>query len=213
VTAAIKATLGDNAGFSLPMLRRVRSRDPQETARFFEQYYEPVRSYVTRLLRNEFGAEDLTQEIFLRLYVNLHRLKPEGNPKAWVFTLATNVVRDYWRSAASSRDKRNVSLEAVPPLPSRAGWEPDAIQRRLEERRTVRSAMATLSQPDREIIRLRAYEELDSPSVARIEGISAGAARQRYSRAVRRLRERIRDMTAEASAGLSLSPRHSGLGP
>ena len=56
-------------------------------------------------------AEDLTHEVFLRLNRALDRLDPDRDPTGWVFTVATNCVRDHWRSRSHKSKQRDTELK------------------------------------------------------------------------------------------------------
>ena len=174
-------------------LVRVRRRDPTALERFFDQYYDRIHGHVARLVQDAHMAEDLTHEVFLRLNRTLDRLDPERDPTGWVFTVATNVVRDHWRSRKHKEAARSSGLSAEH-LEVLADQAEDAEQQlaRQQEQHAVRQALSTLSENDREVILLRDYENLDSTAVAGVLGAKPDAIRQRYSRAVTRLGQAFR---------------------
>lgn len=177
-------------------LRLVRDREPRAMNRFFDAYYDRVRAYVMHLLRDASTADDLAQDAFLRLHRALDRLDPARDPTPWVFTIVTNVVRDYWRSRSYRSAGRQVSIDEAWELP--APHEAAAPDRRVERREAagaIRLALARLSPADREILLLRAYQQLETAEVVEVLGISPEAARQRYSRAVKRLGVVYRDLS------------------
>jgi RNA polymerase sigma-70 factor (ECF subfamily) len=175
------------------LLRRVRRRDPTALERFFDHYYDRIHGHVARLVQDAHLAEDLTHEIFLRLNRALDRLDPDRDPTGWVFTVATNCVRDHWRSRRHKEATRSTELTGVhlEVLPDRADHAEQQLARR-QEQAAVRAALAELSDSDREVILLRDYEQLDSGAVAAIIGAKPAAVRQRHSRAVTRLGQAFR---------------------
>jgi len=176
-------------------LRGVRRREPAAMNRFFDAFFDRVHAYVSRLLRDETLAEDLTQESFLRMHGALDRLDPERDPTPWVFTVVTNTVRDHWRSRTHRASGRLASLDDVPEIASEG--RNDRADENLERKETiaaVHEAMGRLAPADREILLLRSLRELTTEEIVAALGISADAVRQRHSRAVRRLGEELRGL-------------------
>ncbi len=178
----------------------VRARDGAALERFFDLYYDRVFGHVARLLGDRHLAEDVTHDIFLRIQKQVGRLDPDRDPTAWVFTVATNCVRDYWRSRRHQETRRHVPLaeEHTQTLASRATGPHEEIER-IDEARMVHLAMAELSESDREIILLREFEELDTAAIAVVLATRPDALRQRHARAVARLGAIFRRITDEAS--------------
>lgn len=168
------------------LLTRVIKREPEALEVFFDHFYDRIYAHVVNLLSDRTMAEDLTQEVFIRLHRVIDRLDPAREPAGWVFTVATNVVRDYWRSAEHKKrkseqgDPHELAL-AHPDVDVHTAMEKD------EDLTAVWMALHRLSVDDREIILLRDYEELSTADIARMLGIKADAVRQRHSRAVTRL--------------------------
>jgi len=183
------------------LLRGVIARDPEAMDVFFDHYYDRVYAHVVNMLRDAVLGQDLTQEIFLRLHRGIERLDPQRDPTGWVFTVATNVVRDHWRSREHKRRERELGVEDQTMLDA-AHPDPDvqSAMEKDEELRAVWAALHLLSDDDREIILLRDYEELDTADIARMLDIKPDAVRQRHSRAVARLGKTFRERE-EAQAG------------
>ena len=182
----------DETPLDAAILARVVQRDRRALAVFFEHYYDRIFGHVANLLRDRTQAEDLTQDIFLRLQSTVASLDPGRDPTAWVFTVATNAVRDHWRSAEHRRRSRRVDEERGG-LATLAHPDPD-VQTALEhdeDLRAVWAALQDLSQDDREVILLRDYEELPTAAVAEMLELKPDAVRQRHSRAVSRLAQRF----------------------
>ena len=178
----------DAAPLDRELLQRIRSRDPEALETFFDHYYDRIYGHVARLIQDAHLAEDLTHEILLRINRALDRLDPDRDPTGWVFTVATNCVRDHWRSRRHKEASRSTALTSdhLEVLPDNNEDAEEQLVRR-QQQEAVRHALAELSDNDREVILLRDYEQLDSSTVATIIGIKPEAVRQRHSRAVTRL--------------------------
>lgn len=173
-------------------LEAVRRREPVAMERFFAAYYDRVFGYLLRLVGERTLAEDLTQEVFLRLHRAIDRLDPARDPSPWVFTVAANLLRDYWRSAEHRRRGQRLALDAVDRTDNVAG--DDALDQlgQAESEECLRRMLAQLAERDRQLVLLRSYGDLDSEALSGVFGISREAVRQRFSRALKRLGELYR---------------------
>lgn len=167
--------------------------EPQALARFFDVYYERVLGYVRRLAGAEGETEDLTQEIFLQVVRALSSYDPARDPRPWLFTLATNKLRDHWRARGAQGGARVPSLdseELCARLASSAPG-PEAGLGAVELATRVRAAIDALPEGLRATLVLRIYEELPFDEIGRILERNEVAVRKRYSRALAALREEL----------------------
>jgi RNA polymerase sigma factor (sigma-70 family) len=153
---------------------------------WYQAYGEPLYSYLRFHLPSADLAEDLTAEVFLRALRGFDRFNPSlGSPKAWLFRIAQNALRDHQRQARRRQllpmaGLRDLKCEAPSPE-ERLLWE--------EEVARLLAAMAELSPKDREIIGLCYGSDLSVCEAGEILGLSATAARTRLWRALGRLRK------------------------
>jgi RNA polymerase sigma factor (sigma-70 family) len=125
-------------------------------------------------------AEDLTAETFLKVVRAAHRFDPRrGTPKAWILTVARNVLGARLRQYVALGTMRDLVYDA--PSPEERLLREEQVGRLLD-------AVATLDEADRELIGLRYGSGLDTAGVAQLLGISEGSVRTRLWRALRRLR-------------------------
>lgn len=130
-------------------------------------------------------AEDLTAETFLKVVRAADRFDPaRGTPKAWILTVARNVLGD-WRRR--SRLRQYVTLGTMHDLVYEAPSPEERLLREEEVGRLL-DAVASLGEADRELIGLRYGSGLDTAEVAQILGVSEGSVRTRLWRALGRLR-------------------------
>lgn len=168
-------------------LERVRARDPEALGAFFERYFDRVYATVYRLLGDRTLAEDMTQEVFLKVHRAAHQLDPSRDPGPWLMTIAHNACRDLWRSNAWKLTRRAASLDGDSPLTatlSHPAPDPERALLARERERLVQEALAKLPEPLRVAIVLHDYQGLGHEEVAAITGIHHAAARKRYSRAL-----------------------------
>ena len=162
--------------------------------RLFRTYHQPLVRYLTRRLGDRDWAEEVAQETFLRA------LKQESivSERAWLFAVATNLVRDEARKDA--RRRRRLELlreqeradEIVEP-------EPLTIER-AQEAALARKALDALTERDREALLMR-EEGLDYTEIASALDLSVASVGTTLSRARRRLVEAYEAIQATGRAG------------
>jgi len=168
-------------------LERVRARDPEALATFFERYFDRVYGLAYRLLGDRTLAEDLTQEVFLKVHRAAHQIDPSRDPAPWLMTIAHNACRDLWRSNAWKFGRRAASLDSESPLAeklSRGTNDPERDLLAAERERLVQQALLQLPEPLRAAVVLHDYEGLGHDEIAVITGLNHAAVRKRYSRAL-----------------------------
>ena len=151
-----------------------------------ERHLEDVYGYLAWFTGDRFAAEDLAAETFEKAFRTWRRFDPRrGSPRTWLCRIARTVAIDWFRAEARRR-RREESYARDLPSTAELG---DGLPGPLEE------ALRELSPAEREVIALRVLLELDGPSAARVLGISQTACSTRLSRALRRLEERMPDVS------------------
>ncbi|HPF36178.1 MAG TPA: RNA polymerase sigma factor [Candidatus Krumholzibacteria bacterium] len=181
------------AGLSRDVLAGVRRRDPEALGELFEFAFDTVYGLALRMLGRPGLAEDVTQEVFLKVHRAAESVDPDRDPLPWLRTITANLCRDHWRSfgakvsrAAVAPEHHEDSLGAAPAAPDRdllAGEREAHVQRALME----------LPPPLREVVLLREYEGLDYDTIAGMTGATNAAVRKRYSRALAALGDLLGD--------------------
>jgi len=181
--------------FTSPAFRaRLKQRETEALGQFFEHYFDQIYRYVRGMVRNEHTAEDLTQDIFVNLQRSLDGFDPERQLDPWVFTIATNRVRDFWRSRHHQDSRTQLSLDDEEGLVDALARE-EVPSDALEERETndlVMQAIDQLSEKNRSAVLLRS-EGLPFEAIGRSLGSNEVAVRKRYSRAIETLRDILVD--------------------
>ena len=180
--------------FPLQLREALARRDPVALARFFDAYYERVHAYLLRLAGDAHQAEDLAQDVFLQVHRALPSYDPARDPRPWLFTIATNKLRDHWRARAVQGGKNlEVALDSEE-LGERAAWfdsPPAAVSSEEELVREVRAAIAALPEGLRAVVSLRVHEGLSFEDIGQVLGRNEVALRKRYSRGLAALRARL----------------------
>ena len=87
---------GSSAGERTVMERRL------ETERVWQEMHERLLSYIKRRVATADDAEDILQEVFVRIHANLKHLKDTRSVTAWIYQIARNAITDYHRKQATS---------------------------------------------------------------------------------------------------------------
>ena len=179
-------------------LERIRARDPEAMAAFFDRYFDLVYAVALRLSGDRDRAEDLAQEVFFKVQRAAHTLDPARDPAPWLVGITTNAFRDRWRSTAGRIDRHSASFDDDPALrdtvAARTPGPADDFVTGERERR-VRDAIAALPDGLRTIVSLHDFAGWGHDRIAAALGITHDAARKRYSRALATLRRGLEDLT------------------
>ena len=142
------------------------------------------------VVRNHADAEDIVQEVFLR--VAKHGAKDIGDGKAWLARIAWRVSVDRYRSARrQSQEEFDERIHA--PFVHIRGTESNAISR--ETLALLDRLIAALPKKEREALLLTSIEELSSTQAATVLGTSETSVRARVSRARQRLAQKLQKLT------------------
>src|SRR4051812_40212516 len=152
----------------------------------FDQYHESIHRYIASRVRHPSDAEDLTQLVFVKALEALPRYQSRGIPfGGWLFRLARNAVIDHIRTSHEHADLAQ-SVE-------RAGADagPDELAVIRQEIEAVRSALATLTDDQRDAIALRFFAGLSAREAAEAMGKQEGTIRGLQFRAIAALRREL----------------------
>jgi RNA polymerase sigma factor (sigma-70 family) len=143
------------------------------------RYYAPLSSYFRKRTRNSAEAQDLVQQVFLRLaqYPELTDLRDRD---AYIFQTAANALRDHYRrQAVRARftDEHSAFLAATD-----SDFSPDRVLQGREEIARLVGALRNLSERTRDIIMLRCFEGLKHSEIARLHGISTRAVEKHVAK-------------------------------
>jgi len=183
------------------LVDRLRARETEALGELYDQFGGMVYAVVFRIARDTATAEDLTQEVFLRIWKNIPSFNFErGKLSSWVITVARNVGIDHLRSRAGRQDLRNISLEIVEPL--RASLSPEADCLARVEASRVWEAVERLPARQRQLLDLAYREGLSQSELAFRMGVPLGTVKSWVGGALRQLRGdlRWREVAAQAAA-------------
>lgn len=176
----------------------LRLRDGEDLAlnELMRRWQTPLVSFIYRYVGNQADALDLAQETFVRVFESRHRYKASAKFSTWLFTIATNLCRNFfrWQSrhptvplSAPGENGDHAEQEMASPSLSPAG----ATERR-ELADAVRKHIQALPHDLKSAILLFEFEDLSYEEIARVFGCSVKAVETRLYRARKLLREKLR---------------------
>jgi RNA polymerase sigma-70 factor (ECF subfamily) len=166
----------------------------------YQQFQHPIYRYVLRLLGNEHEALDLTQDVFVRVFRALPRLRGDtsDNVQAWVYRIATNIRLDQLRRRRIIRWQPIDGFITVFHPDQGAGTDPLREAERQETRRLVQRALDCLAPNHRAALLMREYQDLSCDEIALVLGTTHGAVKSVLFRARESFRHAYRALGGEA---------------
>lgn len=178
------------------LIARARLREPAAFDALVTAYGARLYGYFYRLTGSRHDAEDLLQEVFVRLVRMIGQYEHDGRFEGWLFRIATNLVRDRVRRSKVSRPTSDGSARdahgEAEPLSERAdpaGEVPSASLELAEDIDRLQQAIEQLPEAEREVILLRHFSQLSFRDIAEQMGTPLGTALARAHRGLARLRE------------------------
>ena len=191
-------------------IQRVLEGDNDAFGLLVEKYQTKVYNLALRMCGNEDDAFDLSQESFLRAWRSLGSFQFEASFSTWLFRLSSNICLDFLRA---KKRRATVSLTMVSDedeetqldLPD-AGPTPEEAALAADDRRLLAEALNSLPADFRQIITLRAIDDLSYTQIAEILGIQEGTVKSRLSRARTALRNKLLQNGNKTASDSSISP-------
>jgi RNA polymerase sigma-70 factor (ECF subfamily) len=154
---------------------------------FYQRSAPALRSYLARVSRNPVVADDLTQESYLRFLCASRPEDGEVNDRRYLFGIASNLLRDYWRS-----QPRTACIDDVP---DQVFASPDGLGR-IDSMAMLDRAMARMRPRERQLLWLAHAEEYSHREISKITGLGAASIRLLLFRARRKMARMLRAQTA-----------------
>jgi RNA polymerase sigma-70 factor, ECF subfamily len=160
------------------------SRDRAMQREIYEQHVDRIYRLALRMTGNAAVAEDLTQDVFVRVFDRVRQFRGESGLGTWVYRVAVSVILNAVKKRQATA-ARELPLDATAPAASHSG----AIEMDVRDR--VRAAVAQLPEDLRVVVLLYDVEGYTHNEIADMMGINAGACRMRLLRARQLLRNML----------------------
>lgn len=159
----------------------------------YDAFQRDIHAFLRGATRDAQAAEDLTQETFLRLLREVRAGRPPDNVRAWLYTVAANLVTSRGRRLVVAERFRSVLADRG------VGEDPAHDVVRAERRALVQAGLGRLPVDDRTALLLSAHG-FSGHEIAHILGRTEGATRSLLTRARGRLRQRLAELDPETGA-------------
>jgi RNA polymerase sigma-70 factor (ECF subfamily) len=179
----LRAAAGDEEGFNYLAVK----------------YHRPIFHFLFRMVRNQAIAEELAQEVFLRVYRSRQSYRAEARFSTWLYRIATNLAVNHARDTKHERAARTVYLDAPDELtgatPDVADDEPSVEQRLLREERmkAIRTHVMALPERQRMAVLMHKYQGMDYREIGEVLKLSESATKSLLFRAYQTLRGKLKD--------------------
>jgi len=198
----VKPDMGGAAAaldFDAELMLRVKEGDGASFGVLLEKHRSPVVHFLYRMMQNQAVAEELAQEVFLRVYRSRGTYAPTAKFTTWLFRIAThlalNALRDGRRERLQERlDDDTGDLPARQISDSRLTAEQALVREaRMEE---IRRAIGALPEKQRAAVLMHKYHEMEYSQIASALGCSESAVKSLLFRAYETLRARLAHMAS-----------------
>ncbi|MDP9106051.1 MAG: sigma-70 family RNA polymerase sigma factor [Candidatus Eremiobacteraeota bacterium] len=186
----------------LRLLQEYRAGRPDAFDDLVHAYQPTVQRVLMQLNVAPTDVEDLAQEVFMRVYRNLHRFREQSSFYTWLYRITVNVFFDHNKKRKRA-DVRLQRLQSAMVDVSNTRPEADDPFRAAFERLTTDTfsrAIAMLPEPFRDVVAMREVDDLSYEEIALQTGISIGTVRSRLSRARARLKDVLRPQLGVVAA-------------
>jgi RNA polymerase sigma-70 factor, ECF subfamily len=188
----------------------VKAGDEQSFGLLLQRYRTPLVNFLYRMVRSREQAEDLAQEVFIRVYRAREEYVPSAKFTTWLFRIATNLALNSLRD--HRHQKLEISMDAPVTTDAEDGDEkpfevadkhPTIEQELVEEdrKKMIRHAIEKLPEKQRAAVLLHKYQELDYAEIAKILSVSESALKSLLFRAYESLRVELAPLVARQRHG------------
>ena len=181
------------------IMLRVREGDDSAFDLLVHKYHKPIVHFMFRMVHNQAVAEELAQEVFLRVYRSRQTYRAEARFTTWLYRIATNLGVNHARDTKHERMAQNVYLDQPDP---ETGTTPDVadpkatVEQELvrdERMKAIRQHVMALPERQRTAVLMHKYQGLDYKQIGEVLKLSESATKSLLFRAYQTLRERLKD--------------------
>ncbi len=189
------------------LMARVQANDAFAFEELTTRNQSRVYAYLQRFVGDPQLAEDLTQEVFMRVYKHRATFRQEARFSTWLFRIAHNVAYNAFRvktrrpeklfNALKGAESETTKMNFEDGILSRSGATPTQKIAKLERQAVVRDAIARLSARQRQAVLLSRFEGMSYQEIADVMDLSIEAVKSLLSRARQNLKETLAPFIAE----------------
>jgi RNA polymerase sigma-70 factor (ECF subfamily) len=192
-----------------------RAGDTRAFERLLARHEKPVWNFLRRFVHDASAAEDLLQEVFLRVVKGADEWKGSAKFSTWLYTIARNLTVDQARRAvhrqvASLDGAGRADEDATDTLHDRIASNLPGAEDRVADQQMARridAAVSALPDDQREVFLMREVMDLPFAEIAKVVGVSEPTVKSRMRYALEKLREALIDYQEGLAAPLPAGPR------
>jgi len=175
------------------LMERVGAGDHKAFRELVERHQGAVVGTVAKMLGNSSEAEDIAQQVFLRIWRNARRYRPDAKFTTYLYTITRNLVFNETRRRSRKKEVSADELEenSNQLIAASSDHQPDSELLQVELQRAVDAAIAGLPEAQRMAVVLRRYEQLSYEEIAEVLSLSVSAVKSLLFRARTTLREAL----------------------
>jgi RNA polymerase sigma-70 factor (ECF subfamily) len=202
VNGALPASISNSEALpndDAQLMLRVGAGDDAAFNYLVEKYRRPMVSFMYRMAHNQAVAEELAQEVFLRVYRSRANYQADAKFTTWLYRIATNLAANHARDTRAERTAATVNLdepdEESGATPDVADARPTIEQEILREERlaAIRKHVTALPERQRLAVVMHKYQGMDYKQIGDVLKLSESATKSLLFRAYERLRERLQE--------------------
>ena len=171
------------------LIKKSLQGDKNSLELLIKKYLKPIYSFSFNLLRDQEDAQDLTQEIFLKMWKNLKNFDENQNFKSWLFKIAKNSCIDFIRKKKKFLVYNLETIENLPDL--QLLLKEEAENKDLLEK--IKIEIEKLSRKSKEILNLYYNFGFNFREIAQISGESINTVKSRHKRAIEKIKNSLKE--------------------
>lgn len=181
------------------MMLRVKAGDDSAFDYLVQKYRRPIISFMYRMAHNPAAAEDLAQEVFLRVYRSRTSYEPSAKFSTWLYRIATNLGVNYARDTRHERPENITNLDEAD---EDSGQTPDLADKkptieedilRRERMAAIRAKVDALPERQKMAVLMHKYQQMDYKQIAEVLKLSESATKSLLFRAYETLRTQLKE--------------------
>src|SRR6188472_2542012 len=176
------------------LIERCLRGDQDAWERIVRQHWRKVFNLAYKFVGRHDEAEDLTQDIFLKIFKALHTFDRRANFQTWLISISRNLCIDHYRSVRKERETMARDVDAADLMPVSRDRGPHAELEQLDLRHLIRQALAELPEALREAVVLRDLQEFSYQEIADQLGLPEGTVKSRINRGRLELARQLRHL-------------------
>ncbi|MGC2639857.1 MAG: RNA polymerase sigma factor [Acidobacteriaceae bacterium] len=185
------------------IMLRVRAGEDAGFNILIEKYRKPIVNFMYRMVHNQAIAEELAQDVFLRVYRSRETYRAEAKFTTWLYRIATNLGVNYARDTKHERSAQTIYLDQPD---AETGTTPDVADAhataedelvRDERMKAIRKHVMALPERQRNAVLMHKYQGLDYKEIGAVLHLSDSATKSLLFRAYQTLRERLKEFVEQ----------------